>query len=648
MRTVLPLLLTVSAIGCRPDLGDPASLVTGTRLLAVRGDPPEAAAGAPVSYRALAASPAGTVLDPALDWAFCAASLPLTDNDTVSDACLGSAVLPIGAPAPSAEAPTPLDACALFGPDPPPGSFRPHDADGTGGYYQPVRVEHHALTAFRLQRFPCDLPDAPVAVAIQLDEEYQPNQNPTLAPLVASVNGAAVALDRTPAGQAIQLATGWGPGDAETYVMYHPGTASVVSRREALSVSWFVTAGTLADEVTGRAEDDPATTTGTTWVAPSAPGVVHVWLVLRDSRGGAISRSTISGSGEGVCRGARRVRILGQRRAGDEVMVMTRLGLAAVAALLGATAGCNLILGTTPPLPLGTAGSGSGGSGAGGSGSGFPTPCGDAEWTHWSPTGSHTYDTIQGPDGDSYVTDALTGLAWQTPAPGSMSAVTWDAARGYCDGLTWGGLQVYRLPTLVELASLTRYDLPPVALDLAVFSSATGGDFWTSTAAAAFTGEVFVLSYGDGRIGTRMTIATAGAWCVHDLKPAPDTGCVRYALEDGGASVRDVETGLVWQRTQSSGMKSWADAKAACKSLGPVSDAWRLPEVSELITLLDVTGSSPSGLDPQFFGGEPGDYYWTATADAVGASTGAWNIDMSTGVASPGLSSQPFYVRCVR
>ncbi len=332
------------------------------------------------------------------------------------------------------------------------------------------------------------------------------------------------------------------------------------------------------------------------------------------------------------------------------VIATIRLGLPALAALLGATAGCNLILGTTPPLPLGTGGSGACGTGAGGTGTSWPTPCGDADWTHWSPTATHTYSTTVGPDGNSYVTDALTGLAWQTPAPSSMSAVTWDQANAYCNGLTWGGLQGYRLPTMVELASLTRYDLPPVSLDPNAFPGAVGGDFWTSTAATSFgPGTMFVLSYGDGRIGAKATIKTNGAWCVHDLKPAPDMGCTRYTFADGTDAVRDSETGLVWQRVQSSGMQTWADAGTACATLTIGGDKWRLPKVSELITVLDPAASTPSGLDPDYFStNEPGDYYWTATAQAIGAGSGAWNVDTSTGETAPGLNSQQFYVRCVR
>ena len=47
---------------CRPDLGDRESLITQTRVLAVRGEPPEAKAGETVSYTLLVASPQGLSL----------------------------------------------------------------------------------------------------------------------------------------------------------------------------------------------------------------------------------------------------------------------------------------------------------------------------------------------------------------------------------------------------------------------------------------------------------------------------------------------------------------------------------------------------------------------------------------------------------
>ena len=286
MRTLSLLLVTSLTAGCQPDVGDPVSLVATTRILAVRADPPEVTPGAEVSYRALVASPTGTVDDPAIAWSFCASPKPLTENNAVSVDCLENGVRPIGGPAGAITAETPPDACVLFGPDPPPGGLRPRDADVTGGYYQPVRARLGAITAFAMERVTCNLPNAPVAVAIELEKRRRPNENPTLGPLTATIAGAPVPLDAIPAGAEVTLATGWQDGDAEAYVMFDPGVAAIVDRREALRVSWLATAGTMADDVTGRAEDDLATTTHTIWQAPTTPGPVHLWLVLRDSRGG--------------------------------------------------------------------------------------------------------------------------------------------------------------------------------------------------------------------------------------------------------------------------------------------------------------------------------------------------------------------------
>jgi hypothetical protein len=48
-------------------------------------------------------------------------------------------------------------------------------------------------------------------------------------------------------------------------------------------VSWYATAGSLAEEHTGRAAGDPALDSSNSFVAG---GPAHLWVVLRDDRGG--------------------------------------------------------------------------------------------------------------------------------------------------------------------------------------------------------------------------------------------------------------------------------------------------------------------------------------------------------------------------
>jgi hypothetical protein len=305
--------------------------------------------------------------------------------------------------------------------------------------------------------------------------------------------------------------------------------------------------------------------------------------------------------------------------------------------------GCNLILGTQPPLPGGP------GGGVGSGGGNAAVPCGTDEWTHWSPTGTHKFDVTNGPDGNAYAVDQLTGLAWQSPPPAAELTVSWSAADTYCKALMWGGITGYRLPTAMELASLTRYDLPIPAMDKTLSPPNPGGAFWTGSTSNAAPNSAWIIAYGDGSISwADKSGGLAAARCVHDRKPSPDVTCERYTLVDGGSAVADQETGLVWQRAESSGMVNWSGATSACAALAADAGAtWRLPAVAELLTLLDVGANSPSGLDPQFFAGEPGDAYWTRTVDATDA-TKAWSVIPMTGETQPSSQMEGAYARCVR
>lgn len=59
---------------------------------------------------------------------------------------------------------------------------------------------------------------------------------------------------------------------------------AAVTRREALVVSWYTTAGELSLRRTGQAGS--AAQSSTRWTAPSRPGAARLWAVLRDDRGG--------------------------------------------------------------------------------------------------------------------------------------------------------------------------------------------------------------------------------------------------------------------------------------------------------------------------------------------------------------------------
>lgn len=285
-RAVVAVLALLPA--CVPDLAVRASLVTGTRVLAVRGEPPEAPPGMAVTYTLLVASVDGEVSSPPASWAYCATPKLLTENGTVSPACLGDAGRPVASGPAIVTAPVPADACALFGPEVSSAELRPRDPDVTGGFYQPIRVvvAGAETMAIGLERIRCNAAGTGAELATELDRRYVANENPALLPLEASVDGHAVSLDAVPRGARVTFRASWPAEDAERYVVLDPTTQQLVERREWMRVSWFATGGSFANDHTGRTEAESESSTDNEWTAPDAPTTTHVFVVLHDARGG--------------------------------------------------------------------------------------------------------------------------------------------------------------------------------------------------------------------------------------------------------------------------------------------------------------------------------------------------------------------------
>jgi hypothetical protein len=280
-------LLVAASAHCVPTLSGSDSLITGTRVLAIKAEPAEAAPGAKVTFTPLVVAPGGTVSGAPIAWDFCTAPKPIVEDNVVANACLGAgALVPAGA-GPSTAANTPAKGCSIFGPDVGSTGFRPRDPDSTGGFYQPLRAElSGAPDAFLLTRIKCDLPNASADAAAAFAKAYKLNQNPKLLPLTATTNGAAVALGSIPAGAHVTLQASWPASSAETFAYFDPSSQTVATQREAMQVAWYSTDGSFDTESTGRASGDEATTSDDGWQAPDDAKTTHVWIVLRDSRGG--------------------------------------------------------------------------------------------------------------------------------------------------------------------------------------------------------------------------------------------------------------------------------------------------------------------------------------------------------------------------
>jgi hypothetical protein len=295
-------LLMVLAIACEPTLDNTDSIVSTSRVVAVRADPAEAAPMAAVTYTALVVDSTGTLTVAPLDWAFCNEPKPLSELEPVSPDCLsmsGPLLQEIG-DGTSVMATIPTSACQTFGPEVAPPMMgqpaaRPVDPDSTGGYYQALRLALVGTSplAYTLaqSRLSCGIAGASSSQIAQFSMQYLPNTNPAIdslavdgAPPMTVAVGAHVTLHAAWADCTGATASCTG---SEPYVVFDLASRSISPTREALQVAWFATAGSFDIDHTGRSSTDPTTFSENGWTAPSQPGSVALWVVLRDDRGGA-------------------------------------------------------------------------------------------------------------------------------------------------------------------------------------------------------------------------------------------------------------------------------------------------------------------------------------------------------------------------
>jgi hypothetical protein len=166
----------------------------------------------------------------------------------------------------------------------------------TGGFYQPIRAlarpgaPDQLVPAIGLTRITCDLANAPLDVVRDYRSRYRANTNPVIVEVIALAPGevSADALPRSlPANAEVQLVVRWTGDSAETYPVFDPRSRALVDHREAIRASWFVSGGELGADRTGRTEDETETFATNVWTTP-AVGPAHLWVVVRDSRGGLV------------------------------------------------------------------------------------------------------------------------------------------------------------------------------------------------------------------------------------------------------------------------------------------------------------------------------------------------------------------------
>ena len=264
----------------------------------------------------------------------------------------------------------------------------------------------------------------------------------------------------------------------------------------------------------------------------------------------------------------------------------------------------------------------------------------------------HDYETIENGE---IIVDHNSGLMWMaaTPSiygleiegygyhtctedlPDPGKSCTAEEADGYCDFVTVGDYDKWRLPTAAELSTIM--DFASATHMYSGFTN-TNGFYWTE-------GEL-LFSSADGTLTPSTGSETANVKCVRDI----DSGCTSpqcigtdsmtvFDAPDSIITVLGGETSInFWYFGNPSVSDTWEGALQFCNDpSNPIGlDSMRLPTVNELISLID--SENGGSLIPGFTGKA-----WTSTTVvsapassldplySTNPSAHAYAVDFSTG-----------------
>lgn len=252
------------------------------------------------------------------------------------------------------------------------------------------------------------------------------------------------------------------------------------------------------------------------------------------------------------------------------------------------------------------------------------------------------------------ITDRLTGLKWSKDASVSEFPMTWKEAGDFMIEMNRSrmhGCGRWRLPNRRELFSLISHrNINPALPDNHLFTNVFNGYYWTRTPCSRLPDQAWYVHLGGGRVFKGMKHGSYMVWPVCSPEQEDNDIHLRFKRED--SSVLDTVTGLVWhmQADPTNGPVSWESALSAVKKLNESTKHihlnWRLPNIRELESLMDVGFHSPA-LPPDHSFKDVREGYWSSTSSVYDPAY-AWVLYPRDGAVGVGYKIKPeFYVWAV-
>jgi hypothetical protein len=280
-----------------------------------------------------------------------------------------------------------------------------------------------------------------------------------------------------------------------------------------------------------------------------------------------------------------------------------------------------------------------------------------------NPAGSGLPNEATYRETEETVIDQITCLEWQKVPLEQRD--DWLSAIDYCEGLTLGGSNDWRLPSRIELLSITKF-LEPAGVDEHVFVGTHAPTDWTASAEAGViidedqpgAGFSWCRSADPGGVFPGAQSSKYGVRCVRGggAGEAPSELAIAPAnqyTQTAAGEIRDNYTGLTWEQDQSDASMPYEDAAAYCSSLALGGIAWRVPTAQELLTLVDEARRL-GAIDLDVFPSTEYDavderVYWTAEPSSDGVTLERPGVNFATGALSfEDATEKQGWVKCVR
>ena len=254
------------------------------------------------------------------------------------------------------------------------------------------------------------------------------------------------------------------------------------------------------------------------------------------------------------------------------------------------------------------------------------------------------------------VEDQWTGLFWSKHANLVGFPLTWKEALDFIEDINQSnrlGRDDWRLPARSDLFSLISHQHINPALPIGhPFENVFNGYYWSRTTCARLPDQAWYVHLGGARVYRGMKHASYLVWPVAGSKLEERySGKDRFVLDDN--LLFDRITDKVWYLGEElkNGPVSWNEAINNVKNINekritPYHD-WRLPNIRELESLVDITGHSPAlACDCSFTNIQDG--YWSATTSIYEPSY-AWVLYTKDGAVGVGHKPHPdFFTLAVR